>query len=124
MTPRVAVTWEIFDGDQIHAGIREFGVRRMARTVEVSPQTVANWMAGTPIPDAAMVRIAHALGLETPRVRAVDVKSPPGARHTRIHFHDGILRKLARLRGKRVYGAPRRLAQILSDGTVTSGGVE
>lgn len=124
MSPNVAVSWTLDADDQIHVGIREFGIRRMAAVVGVSPQTVANWVSGTPMPDSAMLVVCETLGLESPLVRARDVKARPGLRHTRVDFHDGVVRKLGRLRGRRVYGEPRRLAQIRSDGTVTAGGIE
>jgi hypothetical protein len=98
MKPIVQVSWALERADHITAGVRVFGVRRMATECKVTPQTISNWLAGTPVPEAHLATICRVLGFPAPMLTAQDVESTADAPARIVSWLDSVKQKDGTLR--------------------------
>lgn len=66
VTAIVSVQWTIDPDGELARSIREYGVRLLAGEVDVSPQSVSNWLSGAPIPDGKLSAICSRLNVDVP----------------------------------------------------------
>jgi hypothetical protein len=93
MNVHAEVFWTLTRTDEMAEAVRKHGVRAVAGSLSVSPQTVSNWLAGSNIPDWAMARMCQLVGFDVPMVNVRDLRRNGGAVAREIGFTGGIRRK-------------------------------
>lgn len=102
MTLHTEIFWTLTNDEPLAAAVRGMGVRAVANSLAVSPQTVSNWLGGSNIPDWAMARMCQLVGFESPMVNVRDMRRNGGAVARELSFTGGIRRKSR--------GRPRKVA--------------
>ena len=93
--PTIRIAWQLNPQGGFADAMREFGLRRIAAEIAVSPQTAHNYASGeSPIPDAAMLRICNLLGRPTPDATMRQEYDPTSdLRSERVTWRASIRRK-------------------------------
>lgn len=101
MIPTADVYWMIRNDDEMGNAITAYGARRLAADLQVSPQTVYNWLNGARIPDASFARACTLVGMTPPLVTMWDKARNDGAVLREFKWTGGIIKKRA--------GRPRKV---------------
>ena len=95
MNAHVEIFWTLSPDDDAYKALAAIGVRRLAALVNVSPQTVCNWLNGGRIPDASFARACEAANLRQPMLTVRDLRRNGGAVMREYKFTGGIVKKSA-----------------------------
>lgn len=95
MIATAEIFWTLSPDDDAHKALSAMGCRVVAAAVNVSPQTVCNWLNGARIPDASFARACEAANITQPMLRVRDIRRNGGAVMREYNFTGGIVKKSA-----------------------------
>ena len=95
MNAHAEIFWTLTPDDDAHKALSAMGCRAVAAAVNVSPQTVCNWLNGARIPDASFARACEAANIRQPMLTVRDLRRNGGAVMREFKFTGGMVKKSA-----------------------------